>query len=104
AYDGSDDALIGVINNSGSVYTGSFTLTGSGNGGGLFDFENDGICTFSFTGNGYCTASQTNGTDPQDYYGPLSTYTNIGTTSVFHDTGTVNITGLAAGASTFFSL
>ena len=45
-YDGSDDALIGIVNNSGSAYTGSFNLSGSGNGGGLFAFDGDGICTF----------------------------------------------------------
>ena len=105
-YDGSDDALIGVVNNSGAVYNGSFTLTGSGNGGGLFDFDGDGICFYTFvTGsNAYCTAAQKNGTDPQDYQGPLNTFSNITTKTVFDDTGTVNITGLGIGASTFFSL
>jgi hypothetical protein len=98
-YDGSDDALIGVVNNSGATYTGSFTLQGSGNGGGLFAFDGDGICTFiSHATNPYCN------TAPTGYEGPLNTFSGIHTTSVFDDTGTVNITGLAAGAGTYFSL
>ena len=96
AYDGSDDTLIGVTNDSKSTYNGSFTLTGSGNGGGLFAFESDGICTY--TGASYCSTAATG------YEGPLNTFSNITTMSVSDDTGTVNITGLAAGASTYFSL
>lgn len=95
-YDGSDDALIGVVNNSGATYTGSFTLTGSGNGGGLFDFDGDGICTY--TNAAYC------GGTTFGYEGPLNTFSGITTTSMFHDTGTVNITGLADGGTTYFSL
>lgn len=104
-YDGSDDALIGVVNNMTTAYTGSFTLTGSGNGGGLFALDGDGICNVAATGGAsvaYCASGHS--TDPADYYGPLSTYSSIHTTSVFDDTGTVTITGLGAGASTFFSL
>ncbi len=92
-YDGSDDALVGVLNNSGANYTGSFTLSGSGNGGGLFAFEGDGIC--SFTNAAYCATAKTG------YEGPLNTFSNISSDEA---TGTVNITGLAAGASTYFSL
>jgi hypothetical protein len=95
-YDGSDDVLIGVVNNSGAVFTGAITLVGSGNGGGLFAFDGDGICTF--TNAAYCATAATK------YEGPLNTFSGITTTSVFDDTGTVNITGLAAGATTYFSL
>ncbi|HZL57612.1 MAG TPA: putative Ig domain-containing protein, partial [Bryobacteraceae bacterium] len=115
-YDGSDDALVGVINNSGLPYTGSFTITasyGSGFLDGVFDFEGDGICRYigpggfqpSPAGN-YCTASQASGTDPGDYGGPGVTFSNITTTNPLsrQDTGTVNIAGLAAGGTTFFSL
>ncbi len=73
-YDGSDDALIGVVNNSGAVFTGSITLSGSGNGGGLFAFDGDGICTFTSTNSvslSYCSVAQRNGVDPGDYQGPL---------------------------------
>ncbi len=91
-YDGSDDALIGVINNSGSAFNGSITISGSGNGGGLFGFDGDGICTF--TNASYCSNAATG------YEGPLNTFTNYATTT----SGTVVFTGLAAGATTFFSL
>jgi hypothetical protein len=95
-YDGSDDALVGVINNSGAAYTGSFTLSGSGNGGGLFAFDGDGICTFiSHATNPYCN------TAPTGYEGPLNTFSGINGPGT---TGTVNITGLADGGTTFFSL
>ena len=92
-YDGSDDALIGVVNNSGAVYTGSFTLSGSGNGGGLFGFDGDGICAYTLAS--YCSSKSTG------YEGPLNTFSNISSNQT---TGIVNITGLAAGGSTFFSL
>lgn len=92
-YDGSDDALVGVVNNSGATFTGSFTLTGSGNGGGIMAFDGDGICTF--TGAAYCSTAATG------YEGPINTFTNINASGT---SGDVNITGLAAGATTFFSL
>ena len=93
-YDGSDDALIGVINNSGSVYTGSFTLSGSGNGGGLFAFDDDGIC--GYVSASYCSTALTG------YEGPLNTFSNI--SGGAHTTGTVNITNLGIGSTTYFSL
>ena len=95
-YDGNDDNLIGVINNSGATVN-SITLSGHGNGGGLFAFDGDGI-------DGYVSGS--NGTDTSGYGGPLSFFTNITSTGGFSaDTGTVNfIGGLAAGATTYFSL
>lgn len=94
-YDGSDDALVGVVNSSGSVYTGSFTLTGSGNGGGLFAFDADGIC--SYTSAAYCSSA------PTGYEGPLNTFTSI---SSGGNSGTVSFAGagIAVGGSSFFSL
>ncbi len=92
-YDGSDDALVGVVNNSATAYNGSFMMSGSGNGGGIFAFDNDGICTY--TGAAYCS------TAAYGYEGPMNTFSNI---SASGSMGTVNIMGLAAGASTFFSL
>jgi hypothetical protein len=44
-YDGSDDNLVGIINNSGGTIT-SLSFIGSGNGGGLFAFDSDGLQTF----------------------------------------------------------
>ena len=92
-FDGSDDALIGVINNS-STPLASLMLSGSGNGGGIFGFDFDGICTF-------VTCSYSN---PTTYEGPQNTFSNydpnVGTS------GEVDFTngGLAPGATTYFSL
>jgi len=98
-YDGIEDTLVGVLNNS-SAPVASLNITGSN----IFGFEGDGICTFApFTGSGYCTANQTNGSDPEDYQGPTSTFSNI---SLTLNSGTVNFSpGIAAsGGSTYFSL
>jgi hypothetical protein len=91
-YDGSDDALVGIINNSATAFQ-SITLTGSGNGGGIFGFDGDGIC-------GYVTCGYSH---PTGYEGPLNTFTSINSAGT---TGTVLFAGagLVAGASTYFSL
>lgn len=93
AYDGSDDVLVGVLNNSSStVY--SLTLTGYGNGGGIFDFDGDGLSYY--TGQSYGSTG---------YEGPNTSFSNITTITHYNDTGTVNFTGgLAAGKSLYFSL
>lgn len=94
-YDGSEDTLVGVVNNSTTSIT-SLILSGSD----IFGLDGDGICTYTFVGSGYCTASQTAGTDPQDYYGPTSTFTISNANN-----GTVNFApAIAAGGSTYFSL
>jgi PEP-CTERM motif len=94
-YDGSDDNLIGVQNNSGHTIS-ALTLMGSGNGGGLFAFDGDGI-------DGYTSAS--NAIDTTGYGGNDAYFTNIYTTNVTNDTGTVNfIGGLADSTVTWFSL
>src|SRR5689334_12760493 len=41
-YDGSDDNLVGIINNSGATIT-SLTFSGSTSAGGLFGFDGDGL-------------------------------------------------------------
>jgi hypothetical protein len=95
-YDGVEDTLVGVLNNSSIAIT-SLTLTGSL----IFELDGDGICTFTFPGSGYCSASQIGGTDPQDYYGPTSTFTITDLNS-----GVVHFTTPIAGGggSTYFSL
>jgi len=102
-YDGNDDSLIGVVNNSPTAFSGSVTLIGSGNGGGLFALDGDGICGYAPSTNSvslsYC--SGLSGGDPFDYQGPLNTFTSINGSGT---TGTVVFNGLAPGASTFFSL
>ena len=106
-YDGSDDTLVGVLNNSGRTQA-SLTLSGVGvNNIPVFGFEGDGICTFTFAGNGlvpgsgYCSGAYYQ-TDPGDYAGPNNTFSNI---SADQKTGTIVFTGgLAPGAATYFSL
>ncbi len=101
AYDSSDDTLVGVINNSSSIVN-SLSLTGAGNGGGIFDFESDGIQSYGVDVSG--TVFPT-GYSITGYEGPNTYFSNITTTSIFDDTGTVNfIGGLAPGASLYFSL
>ena len=97
AYENSDDMLLGVQNNSSSTVP-SLTLTGSG----IFGFESDGMCIYTFVGSGYCSANGASiGTDPYDYAGPTSTFTNISSAN----TGTVNFSpAIAPGGSTYFSL
>ena len=96
-YDGSEDTLVGVKNNSASTIA-SVNLTGSD----IFGFDGDGICTFTFVGSSYCTTAQQNGTDPQDYQGPTSTFA-IPTPP---NTGTVNFSPAIAanGGTAYFSL
>ena len=106
-YDGSNDTLVGVLNNSGKTQT-SLTLSGVGSMGvPVFEFDADGICTFTFAGNGlvpsssYCSGAYYR-TDPGDYAGPNNTFSNI---SADQKTGTIVFTGgLAPGAATYFSL
>jgi hypothetical protein len=95
-YDGAEDTLVGVVNNSSNTIT-QLTLSGSD----IFGFDNDGICTYKFAGNSsFCSASALTGTDPQDYQGPTSTFTITDA-----DTGSVNFNpGIAPGTSTYFSL
>jgi hypothetical protein len=94
-YENSEDVLVGVKNNStGSVS--SLALTGSG----IFGFDGDGICIYTFVGSSYCNASQTAGTDPGDYQGPTSTFS-----STNGNTGSVNFNpAIGAGGVSYFSL
>jgi hypothetical protein len=94
-YDGAEDTLVGVVNNSSNTIT-QLTLSGSD----IFGFDADGICTYAFAGNSYCSTSARNGTDPQDYQGPTSTFTITNS-----DSGAVNFNpGIGPGISTYFSL
>jgi hypothetical protein len=96
-YDGSEDTLIGVLNNSSTALS-SLSISGTD----IFGFDGDGICTFApFSGSGYCSAAAIAGTDPQDYQGPTSTFTVTNVNS-----GVVNFNPAVAanGGSTFFSL
>jgi hypothetical protein len=86
-YDGIEDALIGVVNNSGSTLSG-FNISGSG----IFGFDGDGINTYTGVTN---TAGDTTG-----YGGASAWFTNI-----FGNSGTVNFqNGIATGGTNYFSL
>ncbi len=93
-YDGVEDALIGVVNNSGKVLT-SFNVSGSGSIP-LFGFDGDGI-------DGHVVGAPITGNpDTSGYGGPLGYFTNISSTM---NSGTVNFFGgLADQATTYFSL
>ena len=106
AYDGVEDTLVGVINNSSSPVT-SLHITGTG----IFGFDGDGICAFAAGGilgdtwsgvsSSYCSASQLAGTDPGDYQGPTSTFsiTNASAGTVLFAPGVPG-----GGGTSFFSL
>jgi hypothetical protein len=87
-YDGVEDALIGVINNSSSPITG-FHLVGSGIGG----FDGDGINTF-FGG------PVAGNPDTTGYGGPLGFFTN----NLGNSLDITFFGGIAPGTSTYFSL
>ena len=84
-YDGSDDTLVGVVNNSGATVYGVYLA-----GPGIFGFDGDGICTFP--GGPPCGST--------GYEGPGTTFTVVDA-----NTGIVNFTnGLANNATLYFSL
>jgi hypothetical protein len=90
-YDGADDVLIGVINNSG-VSVSSLYLSAPGID--IFGFDGDGIDTYG---------APTDPSDTSGYGGPDSYFSNI---SSGYDSGTVNFsTALGPnGGFTYFSL
>jgi hypothetical protein len=96
-YEASEDVLVGVVNNSASA-VGSVNITSTT---GVFGFDGDGICTFTFVGSAYCNTGH--GSDPQDYEGPTSTFSNI---TGGGNNGTVNFSPAipASGGTTYFSL
>src|SRR5262249_1178080 len=70
-YDGSDDNLVGFINNSNFVIH-NLKLKGSGVGGGIFGFDGDGACAKPrFTWEGGCPF------DASGYAGPNTSFSNI---------------------------
>ena len=96
-YDGSDDNIVGIINNSGATIS-QLTFSGSSFAGGLFAFDGDGLQTY---GTGL-------GSDPTGYGGETSlgqdtTFTNISSDKT---TGTVvfGASGIPDGDTAYFSL
>ncbi|MFI5127204.1 MAG: PEP-CTERM sorting domain-containing protein [Candidatus Acidiferrales bacterium] len=96
-YDGVEDTLIGLTNNSGATIN-SITLTATDNTfGGLGFLDGDGPCAFN--------SALCNG--PTGYEGPNITFSGpcAGTLTTPCDTVTVNFTGgLANGSSAWFAL
>jgi hypothetical protein len=97
-YDGSDDALVGVVNNSGHTIS-SFMITGTS----IFDFDGDGINTFTGVVNAAAGLSKppafTSGVDA--YGGADAFYDNgSGGTIIGTNSGTVHfLTPIASAAS-----
>jgi PEP-CTERM motif len=89
-YDGSDDTLIGIINNSSGPLS-SINLSSTTD---IFGFDGDGIDTFGVTGNSK---------DLSGYGGPDTFFSGI---NAFATSGTVDfVTPLAGGGgNTYFSL
>ena len=90
-YDGSDDALVGIINNTANPLS---SLALDGNGVDIFGFDGDGVDDYGAPGNTL---------DTTGYGGPNTYFTAI---SPDLTKGTANfITALAAnGGNTYFSL
>lgn len=90
-YDGSDDTLVGIVNNSKAAVP-AITVTGPGSGLSLLD--GDGLCTYGLSG---CPFG------PTGYEGPG---TSIKTDPALPDEAEIdfNGSGLAPGASAYFSL
>jgi hypothetical protein len=81
-FDGSDDVLVGILNNSAGNLT-SITLSSTDTTfGGIFGFDGDGPCDFLGTGfdcyNDGAPADVSSEADPLDYEGPNNTFT-VGT-------------------------
>ena len=98
-YDGSEDSLIGIINNSGHVLN-SFHISSPQRifGDMELGINGDGISSSSYVGPGF---SQLSGADTTYYAGPDNFFSNI----TGGNAGDVNfIGGLASGSSSYFSL
>lgn len=98
-YDGSDDTLVGFINNSGSVLK-SITIS---NTAGQFGFEGDGACTGTFTPGptaAQCLGGAFQTTDPGDYLSVSATSVS----GVTATSGTVNFNNIANGSTAWVSL
>jgi PEP-CTERM motif len=103
-YDGVEDQLVGVINNTGSAIT-SISLSNPGAVPSIFGFDGDGICVYLLNPPSYSSlVSPCNTGDAisGDYLGSASIFSGI---NLAKDSGTVNFTGIASNGGTgFFSL
>ena len=93
---GGEDAVIGVVNNSGATVS-SFAVNGQGSD--IFGFDADGIDFY--TGIGPVAGNP----DTTTYGGPDGYFTGITTDSAGNEIGTVNfVGGIASGSTDYFSL
>ena len=93
---GGEDAVIGVVNNSGATVS-SFAVNGQGSD--IFGFDSDGIDFY--TGIGPVAGNP----DTTTYGGPNGYFTGITTDSAGNEIGTVNfVGGIASGSTDYFSL
>lgn len=93
-YDGTEDQLIGVVNNSGHTIS-SFSL--SNPGVAIFGFDGDGICAYT----PFASNSQPCNSTGSGYLGGASSFSGV---SGGLDSGTVNFAGIATGTTSYFSL
>jgi hypothetical protein len=100
-YDGNEDTLVGVLNNSGFSIS-SIALTSTLD---IFALDGDGVCSSTFVNTWEVGGSPVTNACPYGssaYEGPNTSYSNISSDKM---SGTVNFTnGLANGANLFFSL
>jgi hypothetical protein len=95
-FDGSDDTLVGIVNDSASAVD---AVTVSGPGSGLAGFDGDGICSGDY---GTWDGSSGCPYGPTGYEGPGTSFM---TEPSLPDSAEVDFTdGLAAGKSAYFSL
>ena len=113
-YDGSDDTLIGVINNTGHTVNSIYLSGLSGSSNTIFGFDGDGVTSSGLTvsltlngdtgpthGSGYSGTDSTSGT--YDLTGPLNSFSNISGNQYSGDV-VFGSSGLASGGSAFFGL
>ena len=98
-YDGAEDTLVGIVNNSSSAIT---SLHLSSSTLDLFGFDGDGACNGSYVASGPC-GGLFGSADPADYAGPNVTFSNIAADTM---SGNVNFSGgiAAHGGTAWFSL
>jgi hypothetical protein len=113
-YDGTEDTLVGVQNNSGAALKSIHLSASDTTFGGIFGFDGDGPCQYAASNNentGDCYPNPViPGYTPSGYEGPDNTFTidpgtSCGEDSICFTSGTVNFTTpIPNGGSTWFAL
>ena len=102
-YDGSDDDMVGVVNNTNTTIN-SLVFSGTGNGGGAFMFDGDGACLYGPTCNHPALGTYISIYGDNGYYDQGSGVWFTGVNAA-EDTGIVNFTGgIAPGGSAWWSM